>query len=168
MINRFEDMVHTWFLVHRHPWIVCQNMSSELDIRAFHSRRIFFVHKGVCGSGFFDMWKLCVFFISRKIFRGRAAGKSVFVIEREGLNFSQYKKREVWLKPTLLRCFALSLAQFFLEVSVKRKLPRKPAKYFCVFISIHYAYLRLAFTNSLLFWNALKQLKLKYSFLVFE
>jgi hypothetical protein len=42
----------------------------------------------------------------------------LFVIEREGLHFSQCKKREVWLKPTLVRCFALSLAQLFLEVSV--------------------------------------------------
>jgi hypothetical protein len=42
----------------------------------------------------------------------------LFVIEREGLDFSQCKKREFWLKPTLVRCFALLPVKLFMEVSV--------------------------------------------------
>jgi hypothetical protein len=50
----------------------------------------------------------------------------LFVIEREGLDFSQCKKREFWLKPTLVRCFALLPVKLFMEVSVRmvdNKLP---------------------------------------------
>jgi hypothetical protein len=46
----------------------------------------------------------------------------LFVIEREGLDFSQCKKREFWLKPTLVRCFALLPVKLFMEVSVHKTL----------------------------------------------
>jgi hypothetical protein len=44
----------------------------------------------------------------------------LFVIEREGLDFSQCKKREFRLKPTLVRCFALRPVKFFMGWSVHK------------------------------------------------
>jgi hypothetical protein len=48
----------------------------------------------------------------------------LFVIEREGLDFSKCKKREFWLKPTLVRCFALWPVKLFMEVSVREGIKR--------------------------------------------
>jgi hypothetical protein len=72
----------------------------------------------------------------------------LFVIEREGLDFSQYKKREFRLKPTLVRCFALWPVKFFMGVRVRKSFKNS---FFLLIYIFSVLYLKSSFLTYQLF-----------------